>query len=54
MDSGPAVPLGSVARRGPTVLRDPAQRILERVNAAYEVLRKRLDPTESRFARLEL
>ena len=30
-----------------------AQLILERVNVAYENLRKRLDPTESRFARLE-
>ena len=30
-----------------------AQRILERVNVAYEALRKRLDPTESRFAKLE-
>lgn len=30
-----------------------AGRILERVNAAYDNLRKRLDPTESRFARLE-
>lgn len=30
-----------------------AQRILERVNVAYEALRKRLDPTESRFGKLE-
>lgn len=30
-----------------------AGRILERVNTAYDNLRKRLDPTESRFARLE-
>lgn len=30
-----------------------AGRILERVNTAYENLRRRLDPTESRFARLE-
>ncbi len=30
-----------------------AERILERVNRAYEALRKRLDPTESRFAKLE-
>ncbi len=30
-----------------------AQRILERVNIAYEALRKRLDPTESRFGKLE-
>jgi DnaJ-domain-containing protein 1 len=30
-----------------------ARRILERVNAAYESLRKRLDPTQNRFARLE-
>ncbi|MBC8103793.1 MAG: J domain-containing protein, partial [Cytophagales bacterium] len=31
-----------------------AQRILERVNVAFESLRKRLDPTENRFGRLEL
>ena len=31
-----------------------AQMIMERVNIAYEALRKRLDPTESRFAKLEL
>lgn len=30
-----------------------AQRILERVNQAHEALRKRLDPTESRFGKLE-
>ena len=30
-----------------------AQRILERVNVAHEALRKRLDPTESRFGKLE-
>lgn len=30
-----------------------AQRILERVNASYDVLRKRLDPTENRFNKLE-
>jgi hypothetical protein len=30
-----------------------AQSILERVNVAYEALRKRLDPTESRFGKLE-
>ena len=30
-----------------------AQQILERVNIAYEALRKRLDPTESRFGKLE-
>lgn len=31
-----------------------AQRILERVNIAFEALRKRLDPTENRFGKLEL
>jgi hypothetical protein len=31
-----------------------AERILVRVNAAYESLRKRLDPTENRFGKLEL
>lgn len=31
-----------------------AERILVRVNAAYEALRKRLDPTENRFGKLEL
>jgi hypothetical protein len=31
-----------------------AQRILERVNVAFEALRKRLDPTENRFGKLEL
>ncbi len=31
-----------------------AEVILARVNGAYESLRKRLDPTESRFGRLEL
>jgi hypothetical protein len=30
-----------------------AERILERVNVAYESLRKRLDPMESRFGKLE-
>ena len=31
-----------------------AARILVRVNASYESLRKRLDPTENRFGKLEL
>ncbi|GEM_PF-496672 len=31
-----------------------AERILVRVNASYETLRKRLDPTENRFGKLEL
>lgn len=31
-----------------------AARILERVNVSYEALRKRLDPTENRFGKLEL
>lgn len=31
-----------------------AQQILERVNAAYESLRVRLDPTQNRFGKLEL
>jgi len=30
-----------------------AERILERVNVSYEALRKRLDPTENRFGKLE-
>ena len=31
-----------------------AERILERVNASYELLKKRLDPMQSRFNNLEL
>jgi hypothetical protein len=31
-----------------------AAKILEKVNASYETLRRRLDPTESRFGKLEL
>ncbi|GAB4454070.1 MAG: hypothetical protein OHK0029_08150 [Armatimonadaceae bacterium] len=31
-----------------------AQQILERVNTSYEALRRRLNPTESRFGKLEL
>jgi hypothetical protein len=31
-----------------------AERILARVNIAYDALRKRLDPTENRFGKLEL
>jgi len=31
-----------------------ADRILARVNVAYDALRKRLDPTENRFGKLEL
>ena len=31
-----------------------AERILARVNTAYDALRKRLDPTENRFGKLEL
>jgi hypothetical protein len=31
-----------------------AELILKRINAAFEILKKRLDPTESRFGKLEL
>ncbi|MGC4042292.1 MAG: hypothetical protein QM758_00620 [Armatimonas sp.] len=31
-----------------------AERILERVNAAYDALRSKLDPTQNRFGKLEL
>jgi len=31
-----------------------AEQILERVNAAYDALRNRLDPTQNRFGKLEL
>lgn len=33
---------------------EEARRILVRVNASYEALRKRLDPTQSRFDKLDL
>lgn len=37
-----------------SVEQQEAQKILARINVSYEALRRRLDPTESRFGKLEL
>jgi uncharacterized protein YjbJ (UPF0337 family) len=31
-----------------------AAQILERINSAYDTVRRKLDPTENRFGKLEL